>query len=85
MRSSIKPVRKCSKCLLNLEDHCWLYENPREQWRGRKRCPGFENDDVYLDFKEWQKLPTVKTRRELRREFFRKKWKPVTRSGNRSD
>lgn len=85
MRQSIKPVRKCYKCLLNLEDHCWLYKCPRNQWRDKNGCPAFENDKIYRDFREWQKQPVVKTRRELRRDFFRKKWKPVTLRGNRTD
>lgn len=85
MRQSIKPVRKCYKCLLNLEDHCWIYKCPHIQWRDKKGCPAFENDEIYREFREWQKQPVVKTRKELRRDFFRKKWRPVTRRGNRTD
>lgn len=85
MRSIGKPVGKCYTCLLNLDDHCWLYRNPRGQWRGERVCPGFENEEQYREFRQWQKMPRIKTRKELRRDFFKKKLKPVTRRGNRSD
>jgi len=71
MKRSWKPVRKCYTCLLNQGDHCWLYKYPRGQWQHGKRCPGFENETVYEQFRAWQKLPDVRTRRELRRQFFR--------------
>jgi len=85
MRYSVKPVRKCHACLLNLGDRCWLYDYPRGQWRDKKGCHAFENEEIYAEFRQWQKQPTVKTRRELRREFFKRKLKPVTWRGNRSD
>lgn len=72
MRRSCKPVQPCYTCPLNLGDHCWLYTYPRGQWRGR-RCPAFENEEVIRRFREWQKEPTVKTRRDLRRECFRRR------------
>jgi hypothetical protein len=71
MRRGSKPVRKCYPCLLNLGDRCWLYVYPRGQWREGRRCPGFENEAIYSEFEKWRKSPTVKTRKELRREFFR--------------
>ncbi len=71
MRMSGKPVRKCHACLLNLGKRCWRYPNPREQWRHGKSCPGFENPVVYQEFRQWQKEPHVKTRKELRRALFR--------------
>jgi len=71
MHRTRKPVRECHSCLLNLGDICWLYAYPRGQWRGR-RCRAFENEEFYARYEEWLKEPTVKTRRELRREAFRK-------------
>ncbi len=71
MHRNNKPVRKCHSCLLNLGDHCWLYKYPRGQWRSGRICPAFENEKIYKDFREWQKQPDVKTRKELRRSFFR--------------
>ena len=71
MRISAKPVRRCHKCTLNLGDRCWLYKYPRGQWRGDRRCRAFENGRILEDFETWRKQPQVKTRKELRREFFR--------------
>lgn len=70
MRLGPKPVRRCYKCLLNLGDHCWIFECPRRQWN-RKKCPGFENAELNLRFREWQEAPDVKTRKQLRKEIFR--------------
>jgi len=83
MRRHNKPVRACHSCLLNLGDHCWLYRYPRGQWRRGRRCPAFENEDVYGRFRRWRRAPTVKTRKELRRDFFRTKRKRGVQAGNR--
>lgn len=71
MHQSAKPVRKCHPCLLNMGSYCWLYQYPRGQWRDGKRCRGIENEDLHRQFEHWRKEPDVKTRHELRREFFR--------------
>jgi len=79
MRYSTKPIRKCYSCLLNLGDECWLYAYPRGQWRGDRHCPAFGNEEIYAAFRTWQKRPVIKTRQELRREFFRARRKKVVR------
>ncbi len=71
MRRSRKPVRKCHSCVLNIDDHCWIYRYPRGQWRHGKYCRAFGNEALHEEFRVWQKQPNVKTRKELRREFFR--------------
>gem|GEM_PF-1197149 len=71
MRLGPKPVKRCYRCLLNLGDHCWKFPCPRLQWGDRKKCPGFENAELYARFRQWQEAPRVKTRRELRQEMFR--------------
>ena len=76
MRLHAKPVRKCHACLLNLGDSCWKYKSPRDQWRGGKTCPGFGNEALYLEFHAWQKQPTVKSGKEIRRDVFRGRRKP---------
>jgi len=73
MRRSQKPVKKCYTCLLNRGDHCWLYRYPRGQWSSGRRCPAFENEAVYEDYRRWLKRPSIKTRKQLRREFFRRR------------
>lgn len=84
MRLRCKPVHKCYSCLLNRGDSCWLYSYPRGQWRDGKRCSAFENEDTYQKFNEWKKQPTVKSRKELRQEFFRaNRVKAIRRSPTR--
>ncbi|MDI6774156.1 MAG: hypothetical protein QME60_02000 [Verrucomicrobiota bacterium] len=85
MRSSRKPVRRCHACLLNLGDRCWLFPHPRGQWQRGRWCRGFGNEERYREFRDWQKEPTVKSRKELRRDFFRagkktrRRWKRPVR------
>jgi hypothetical protein len=55
---------------LNLGSHCWKYPFPRRQW-SHKRCPGFENEELYRQLAEWREAPQVKTRKQLRQEAFR--------------
>jgi hypothetical protein len=70
-RHSRKPVRKCHACPLNLGDHCWIFLYPRGQWQRGQHCRGMEDASLHEQFREWRKQPSVKTRKELRREFFR--------------
>jgi hypothetical protein len=79
MRQTSKPIRKCHACLLNLGDRCWLYRYPRGQWRGHRQCRAFENPETYNAYRAWLKQPTVMSRKELRRRFFR------SRSRRRAD
>jgi hypothetical protein len=77
MKKSNKPVHKCYSCLLNLGDQCWIYKYPRGQWLKNRDCPAFENEEVYKQFETWKKQPDVKTRKELRRTFFRTRRRPL--------
>ncbi|MFH1476459.1 MAG: hypothetical protein ABIH24_03050 [Verrucomicrobiota bacterium] len=71
MRYTSKPMRRCNTCLLNLGAVCWKFACPRREWE-RGRCQGFENDELYRQFREWQEAPHVKTAKQLRREAFRR-------------
>ena len=73
MRYTSKPIRKCYSCLLNRGDHCWAYSYPRKIWGRHRKCPAFENEQVYNMFRTWQKDAHTKTSRELRQEAFREK------------
>ena len=73
MRKSKKPIRECHSCLLNLGRTCWGFSCPRDQWGGRKRCRAFENEAAYEMFRRWSEDAQVKTRKQLRQEFHRKK------------
>ena len=70
MRYTPKPIRRCNTCLLNLGTTCWKFACPRREWE-RGRCLGFEEDELYRQFREWQEAPHVKTAKQLRREAFR--------------
>lgn len=78
MRQNRKPIRRCYTCLLNRGDHCWGYRFPWTQWTGRRKCPAFENEEIYAQFRAWQKQATVKSGREIRREaHVKRKPEPV--------
>ena len=72
MRRHHKPVASCHSCKLNLDDHCWIYEEPREQWQKHRQCPGFENEELYQQFDEWEQEPTVNDRRKRKLRGSRK-------------
>ena len=78
MYRSRKPIHQCYTCLLNQGDHCWGFWRPSEQWERWRRCPAFENEQIYREFTDWRKQAQVKTRKELRREALRKR-KPAPR------
>lgn len=71
MRLHQKPVRKCHGCPMNLGDHCWVYQYPRGQWRSGSICRIRSDVAVLSAFEQWQKQPTVKNRKVLRREEHR--------------
>ncbi len=50
---------------------CWKFEFPKEQWSGGKKCIGFGNKEFYAEYERYLAEPSVKTRREIRREIFR--------------
>lgn len=56
---------------MNLGERCWIYVFPRGQWRGGHECSAMRNELVLKEFSDWQKRPQIKTRAEIRREFFR--------------
>lgn len=66
-------MRECHSCLLNMGDTCWGFSCPRDQWHGRKRCRAFENEAVYDMFRRWSEDAHVKTLKQLRQEFHRRK------------
>ena len=73
-RQERRPVRKCSSCLLNLRDHCWLHESPRKEWDAGK-CPSFENEEAYAEFRKWKKeafVPWNDWRKHKKDEFVPK-------------
>jgi hypothetical protein len=72
LRRSRKPIRPCHSCPMNMGSHCWAYANPRTRWEKHGKCIAFENEEIYAIFEKWKKQPQVKTRRQIRREFYQK-------------
>ncbi len=44
-------VRKCHGCILNLGDHCAIYEDPHERWQHSK-CSSFNDKVLYNKYLE---------------------------------
>lgn len=68
MHRTRKPVHKCHPCLLNLGDRCWAFDCPHDQWHNKSKCLGFENEELYAKFRDWQEEPRPQTPKERRRE-----------------
>ena len=45
---SIKPVRECTGCALNLGKRCGIFHHPVLKWKNRK-CEAF-NNQVFVDY-----------------------------------
>jgi hypothetical protein len=79
MRYGTKPVRRCHACPLNRGDSCWLFVYPRGQWREGRSCAARDDQEIHEAYWKWERRPVVKSRKELRREFFRVKQRKVIR------
>ncbi len=66
-----KPISKCYSCELNLGDHCWLHESPRDQWDRYNQCPSFEDPEQYRAFQKWLKQPSVPARHQRKKRGSR--------------
>ena len=49
MHKSVKPVRECHGCKLNLGDHCGVFPDPHARWQ-HGVCKGFHNDEMYQQY-----------------------------------
>jgi len=59
-----KTARKCYGCILNLGDHCAVYEDPHERWQHSK-CSSFNDKDLYNKYLEnLEKHPPNKTKEQ---------------------
>lgn len=71
MRRSPKPVHECYDCPLNLGESCAVYEFPRQMWHGRKKCPGYRNEEMYQQWlaeqvRHQDKMDALQRRQEMR-------------------
>lgn len=64
---SVKPVRECAGCELNLGKSCGVFEHPVLQWKHR-RCEGYNNAELKAKYVAQQKLEGAKARKQARAE-----------------
>jgi len=67
MKFGPKPVRKCRGCALNLRDRCAVFDCPHDMWHNRKRCPGYNNEELIRKFEEEEEKRRQKQQKEKRR------------------
>ena len=70
MHKSLKPVRKCHGCKLNLGDHCGIFPNPHKQWEAEE-CKGRKNDELYRQYLNDQAQHAPDSGKEERRKRAR--------------
>lgn len=62
-----KPARKCHGCILNLGDHCAVYEDPHDKWHHSK-CSSYNDKELYNKYLENLKKHPPKEAKEHRKE-----------------
>ena len=73
MHRSAKPVRKCNGCGLSFRDHCGVYDNPHEQWRDHRHCPGYKNEKMLAEYKAHAAGGRTDPRKEKRKEIAKER------------
>ncbi len=63
-----KPARKCHGCILNLGNHCAVYEDPHNKWHHSK-CSSYNDKDLYDKYLENLKKHPPKESKEQRKEM----------------
>ena len=72
---SIKPVRECTGCALNLGKRCGIFHHPVLKWKNRK-CEAF-NNQVFVDYYKRTLEPEGARARKVMRQSSAKKKKTV--------
>ena len=67
MHRTGKPARKCHGCILNLGDHCAVYEEPHERWH-HSSCSSFNDKELYNKYLENLKKHPPSEAKEHRKE-----------------
>ncbi|MCP5002919.1 MAG: hypothetical protein GY941_03070 [Planctomycetes bacterium] len=67
MHKKGKSVRKCHGCILNLGDHCAVYEDPHERWHHSK-CSSHNDQKLYNEYIDNQKKHSGNQAKEQRQE-----------------
>jgi hypothetical protein len=63
-----KTVRKCYGCILNLGDHCAIYEDPHGKWH-RSRCTSYNDKELYNKYLSNLEKHSSKEAKKRRREI----------------
>ena len=72
---SIKPIRECTGCALNLGKRCGIFHHPVLKWKNRK-CEGY-NNPMFIDHYEKTLKPEGARAREAMRQTKAKQRKTV--------
>ena len=63
---SIKPVKQCRGCALNLSKRCAVFEHPVLKWK--KKCEGFNNPELIAQYKKSQHPEGALARKQQRKQ-----------------
>ena len=63
---SVKPVRECSGCGLNLGKQCGIFDHPVLKWKNRK-CEGYNNPAFIQHYEKLLKPDGARARRIVRK------------------
>lgn len=66
-RISIKPVKECRGCRLNLGKRCAVFEHPVEKWR-KRRCEGYNNPSWIAQYERSQHPEGARARKIQRKQ-----------------
>ena len=67
-----KTVRKCHGCILNLGDHCAVYEEPQQKWH-QSKCSHYNDRDLYNKYLEDLEKHPPNESKELRKETAKRR------------
>jgi hypothetical protein len=63
---SVKPVRYCAGCVLNLGKRCGIFDHPVLKWKNRK-CEGYNNPAYIQHYERLLKPEGARARKVVRR------------------
>jgi hypothetical protein len=63
---SIKPVRECNGCALNLGKRCGIFDHPTLKWKNRK-CEGYNNPMFIQHYEKLLKPDGARARKVVRK------------------
>ena len=70
MNKKGKPVRKCHGCILNIGEHCAIFNEPHDKWHNSK-CSSYNDKELYRKYLEDLEKHHQKDSKKLRKETAR--------------